>query len=599
MEETIKNDDLMKNQLTDLSGEEHDQVLHEEEDYSKLNKSEMAALVEQISKSDDYRSNDAKVKHLKAAFDDILEEERNKAFQKYLNDGGEKDDFEYRKDEWEKRFDSALSSFREKKAAYLREQDRQRGINFNRKQQLIDRLRELADKIEDKNAIAEIRKIQEEWKSIGQVAKGQADELWKSYHALLDRFYNNFKLNLEFIDLDRKKNMEAKMFLIEKAEALASEPIIKKALKTISDLENEWKHIGPVARDQSEAIWQRFKKSIDNVYERKKAYLTEKEAEFEKNLKQKIELAEKVEKEFADFTTDRINEWKKQTDNILKLHESWRQVGVAKREAVEEVSKRFWAAYKKFFINKSAFYKTLYDARLANMEAKTKLCEQAEQVIQQEITEDSIKKVIELQKKWKAIGPVPDKFNDSIWNRFKSACDLCFTKKREQAEQQNEANKLQLAAKIEYCDTLDKTIADTSNVKTMDVFKQMMAHWKEGFSTPFNDDKLEKRFYHLLKDYVKQIVGLTEEELYKLMVQLDIESIKSQKNAEELYSQKISQLRKQIRETEDNIANINNNLAFFANSKNANELVSGYQEQIKQLEANLKRLRYFMNQLTK
>jgi hypothetical protein len=424
-----QNKDLLNTaQETELN-EEHDDIIHAQElNFDSFDMEKLALTMSDYSKSDDFKTNDDAVKKLKEVFDEKLEESINNALQNFISEGGEKDDFEYRKNENERKFESAYKTYRDRRGSFLKDLEQQKNTNLVKKTALINQLRELNEKINEPKSLQEVKRIQEEWKSIGAVPKLQSDEIWQTYHALLDIFYSNYKLNFEFIELDRKRNLEQKNAVIEKIETLVNEPIIKNALKTLNELENEFKHIGPVFKEESDKIWERFRQSVDKIYDKKRAYLAEKEQEFAKNLELKKQVAEKVN-ELSEFTSDRIQEWKKQTEKVLQLQEEWKKAGHAKKEELEEVAKEFWGAYKKFFNTKSAFFKTLYDARLENLKAKTELCEQVEAIINSEDLDGNTNKVIELQKKWKTIGPVPDKFNNSIWERFRKACDLFFEKK--------------------------------------------------------------------------------------------------------------------------------------------------------------------------
>lgn len=579
--------------------EEHDDLIHEMEvNYESFDMEKLAKQMVDFSKSDDFKSIDSSVKKLKQVFDDKIEESTQQAFNKFISDGGEKDDFEYRKDENAKNFDNALKVYRERKATFIKDLERQKNNNLENKTALIAQLRVLNEKINDSKSLQEVRKIQEEWKSIGAVPKAQSEEIWQTYHALLDIFYSNFKLNFEFIELDRKRNLEQKTAIIEKVEALLDEPIIKNALKTLSELENEWKHIGPVLKEESDKVWDRFRQAVDKIYDKKREYLAEKEKEFSNNLQLKKEVAAKIQ-EISEFASDRINDWKKQTENIAKLQEEWKKIGHVKKEEIESVAKEFWSAYKKFYNNKSAFFKTLYDSRLENLKAKTAMCEEVEALVNAEDSVANTNKVIEIQKKWRTIGPVPDKYNNSIWDRFKKACDKFFENKRNIQVQKEVQHKEKLTAKYTFCDELEAKIKDDSIAKDADFVNNAKNEWNTTFVSEIKDNKLEKRFYTLLKEAVTKIATLSESQKMDMIYVLEVDSMKSQTNSDELLNQKSIQLRKQIRETEDQIGNINNNLAFFGNSKNADALKADYIKQTEQLSQKLEGFKKYLKVLYK
>jgi hypothetical protein len=597
MEEQNKNILNTENE-TELHDDHHEVYQEQELNFESYNTDKLSEIMSDYAKSDDFKNNDNAVKKLKDVFDEKLEENTSKALENYISTGGEKDDFEYRKSESERKFETAYKTYRDRRATYLKDLEVQKNNNLVKKTSLINTLRELNDKINDTKSLQEVRRIQDEWKSIGAVPKANSEEIWQTYHALLDIFYSNYKLNFEFIELDRKRNLEQKSAIVEKIEALADEPIIKNALKSLSELENEWKHIGPVFKEESDKIWERFRGAVDKIYDKKRAFLAEKELEFSKNLELKKQVAEKV-KELENFTSDRIQEWKKQTEQILKLQEEWKSIGHAKKEDLENISKEFWGAYKNFFNTKSAFFKTLYDARLENLKSKNSLIEEVEAILNNPELEANVNKVIEIQKKWKTIGPVPDKFNNSVWEKFRATCDKFFENKRNIQVEKDSANKEKLAVKYQFCDTLEEKIKDDSIAKDIEFVNNAKNEWITTHKSDVIDNKLEKRFYTLMKEAVSKIAALNESQKMDYIYELEVESMKSQSNSGELLNQKSIQLRKQVREVEDQISNINNNLAFFGNSKNADALKADYIKQIEQLEQKLEGLKKYLKVLYK
>jgi hypothetical protein len=301
-------------------------------------------------------------------------------------------------------------------------------------------LRELVDK-DDNSDPAQVntsfkafKKIQEEWKSLGSVQGPMNQTLWQSYHALVDRFYSNRSIFFELLELDRKKNLQAKEIIAAKLETLATAvanatnvPVL---LKEAEELFNEYKHIGPSAREDNEVMWQRVKKSLDVLFEQKRQIQDANKAVFEENLKIKKELAGLMHG-YASFTSTSISEWNQASKAVLALQEQWGKLkGGLPREGGKEVSHQFWADLKTFFKLKSDFFGKIDAERKANLAAKQQLIDQVEGIVSVGTeTPEITQMVIELQKKWKEIGHVPEKQKDSIYAKFKAACDNYFNLK--------------------------------------------------------------------------------------------------------------------------------------------------------------------------
>nr|WP_133272771.1 DUF349 domain-containing protein [Hymenobacter radiodurans] len=250
----------------------------------------------------------------------------------------------------------AMQEFRESRARDARAEDEQRAKNLAHKQELLAQLRLLVESAETKDSSAKIKTLQNDWKSTGPVPQKDAQELWNSYHALLDIYYNNRGLFFEMKELDRRRNLEAKEALLRRAEALSEQPSINKALQELRQLHEEWKHIGPVPNEQRDAIWQRFLQASEQVHDRKKSFLDTRSTQENENLTRKTALLEQI-KSFGEFQTERVNEWRSKTDELQKLKEEWDAAGLVPREKADQLNKQFWGLIRAFSNVKISFSK--------------------------------------------------------------------------------------------------------------------------------------------------------------------------------------------------------------------------------------------------
>ena len=257
---------------SEIDQPEQEHEVEEEIDYSNFSKDELLHALKELLSSGKLLQIETQINQIKSHFEEVLQKEKEEALEIFVQNGGTADDFDYRLSDVDRSLMAGLNDFREKKTDFLREQEKQKERNLLAKNTILDKLRELVDGEETTHSISTIKQIQEEWKKIGPVPAAQNKNLWASYNALMDRFYDNRSIYFELKELDRKKNLEHKHEICEKAEALVQLPDLKEAIRQLNDLHEEFKHIGPVPREDQEALWTRFKTASDAVYARRKEF---------------------------------------------------------------------------------------------------------------------------------------------------------------------------------------------------------------------------------------------------------------------------------------------------------------------------------------
>ena len=297
---------------------EHEEEVAESVDYSNFSKNQLLTSLKQLLESGKYLKVDGQVNEIKSHFDEIFHKEKESALEEFTKNGGSTDDFEYRPSEEDRSLFAAFNEFRERKTEFLKEQEKNKEKNLIAKNAILDRLRELVDGEETTHSINTIKHIQDDWKKIGPVPAAQNRNLWASFNALMDRFYDNRSIYFELKELDRKKNLEQKMDICEKAEALVALTDLKDAIKILNELHEEFKHIGPVPRDEQETLWNRFKAASDAVYSRRKEFYDGQKESLKENLQKKEVLIKKLEAD-ADYKGSKIKDWNSKTKEILGL----------------------------------------------------------------------------------------------------------------------------------------------------------------------------------------------------------------------------------------------------------------------------------------
>ncbi len=564
--------------------------LHPEEDYSHLPVEEIRARILALAQEGSARKVGRSLNNLYRVYDQHFQVEKQEALNRFIAEGGSPDDFEYNAPKAHKDVEQAMQRFRESRFREQRQEEEQKQQNLQKKRDLLERLRVFIESSENQASGNTIKELQAEWKAIGPVPTAEAQQLWNSYHALLDMYYNNRSIFFELKELDRKRNLDAKIALCERAEGLAQEENINKALQELRHLHDEWKHIGPVPNDMRDQIWNRFIQASERVHDKKKAFFESRRTEELANLEKKRVLLAQIE-QFQHFTSDRINDWRDRTDQIQQLKEQWDAAGLVPKENAEEVNKAFWSSYKAFFHHKNTFFKALDEEKMQNYRQKVALCEEAESLQNSEEWDSTKEKLIQLQKKWKTIGRVPDKYSDKIWNRFRTACNAFFDRLHQEAQNKETQLNQMSAKKQAYCEQLATKVADPTFVGSEEEFNQIHQEWQEIGSEGKRNPKLDDRFQQLLGKYLDKVPTMSPDQKEQTLFRLQLDHLKASPDGDQKLYQKEQHLRRDITSLENDISTLRTNIEFFARSKNAEKLREEYQSKIDEAQKRIQHLK--------
>ena len=366
--------------------------------------------------------------------------QEQEALKKAAEEAGET--FEAVVDETEQTFRQLLNDYKVRRDEVIKKQAAEQEQNLLRKENIIAQMKDLANP-ETADVMADLKKmrdLQAEWKTIGQVPAPKVQELWRQYNLYQEQFYDLVKINIELRDLDFKRNLEAKTALCEKAEALDANNNIVEANRQLQQLHNEWSEIGPVARDQREALWERFKAASTIINKKHQAYFDALHQREEENLAKKQALIERLKE--IDLSKLKSNKaWEEAAEKIQAIQQEWRAIGFAPKKFNQTIYDEYRALCEQFFKAKAGFYKTTRDMFSENLRLKRELLAKAEELKSSQEWQEATQKFVELQNEWKKIGPVARKYSDDIWKQFTTACDAFFEAKREASKQEREAFK--------------------------------------------------------------------------------------------------------------------------------------------------------------
>ena len=326
-------------------------------------------------------------------------------------------------------FKELYNKFKKEKAEFNREMESRREENLAAKLAIIEELKALVDSQDEmKDAFPKFRDIQARWREIGPVPQQNYRDVNDTYQLYVEKFYDLVQINRDLRDLDFRKNLEAKEGFCEQAEELAASDDCVTAFKELQKLHEQWKELGPVAKEYRDAIWERFKAATAVINRKYQAHFEEQKARQSENLAAKTALCEKME-EIAEREITSSAEWNAVSKEIEALQAEWKTIGFATRKENQRIYERFRAACDKFFERKREFYAGFKDSMNDNMERKMAIIEEAEQLATSTDWKATSARLIQLQKMWKEIGAVPRKKSEQMWKRFRAACDVFFTER--------------------------------------------------------------------------------------------------------------------------------------------------------------------------
>lgn len=533
-------------------------------------------------------SND--VDRIKISFYKKIRRELEGKKRRFLDDGGDPVDFKPEPHPLEDRLKQLLQKYRDLKAKYSRELEEQKKKNLEEKYAVIEEIKNLVNRKESINkTFQEFRTLQERWRSIGIVPQQYVKDLWETYHHHVEKFYDYIRINKELRDLDLRKNMEKKIDLCEKAEQLILDPDIVQAFRQLQTYHDQWREIGPVPRDKKEELWERFKAATSTINKKHQEHFHKLKETQKKNLEEKTRLAEKAE-EIAQRKISDFKEWNQSTKEILELQKLWKTIGFAPRKQNNAIYERFRSACDVFFNRKRDFYAANKEQQMNNLQLKTDLCIQAEAL--QESTEwgKTTDELIQLQKKWKEIGPVPRKYSDQIWKRFRAACDTFFQNKskhyanRQKDYQENLKLKEELIREIE---SYSPGEHPEENLKVMNDFQR---RWSDiGYVPLDKKDEIAEAYRKAINSLFNKL-NVDEHEKNLLKYKTKLETLAGQSRAGIKLEKDREKFIKRIRQLESDITVWENNIGFFTQTDKASSVLKDVQAKIDNAKASIRLL---------
>ena len=538
-------------------------------------KEELVALCARMLEEQPVQSIRRDVEALKIAFYRIRRAEVEAARRRFVEEGGAEEDFAPSVDGAEIQLKEQFKEYRQRRDAFIANLEAEKEANYKVKLGIIDELKELVTSDETINhTFNKFRELQQRWKETGIVPQQYVKDLWETYNLHVENFYSFIKINKELRDLDLKKNYEQKIALCEQAEALILEPSVVEAFHKLQKLHDEWRETGPVANEYKEVLWERFKAASSRINKQHQEHFETLKGEQVKNLELKTGLCAATEELSAQPLTTR-KEWNKASDRLLEIQKTWKTIGFAPKKDNNRIYERFRTACDRFFEAKRQFYAGMKTEMEHNLQQKTEICEAAESLMNSEEWKKATDELIALQARWKQIGAVSRRHSDAIWKRFRAACDKFFERKASHfasvdgEHEENLQKKLALLAEMAEADV---------KAGGYEVIREFQRRWGEiGFVPIKQKDSIQKRYKAAVDELFNTLRG-SERDRSMGRFREKVSSFKA--SGDRRLRTERERLYNKVRQLEQEIALLENNIGFFAKSKNAEALVADVRAKI-------------------
>ena len=554
---------------------------------SSKNYKSKAEIIERLKEivGNDENPTKEELDHLKTSFYKLHIAEREAQQKAYLEAGGDPDKYVLVPDEAEDVFKAEMGVIKERRAKLFLQQEAEKQENLEKKLNIIERIKNMASSPEEANKnYNEFKELQQQWKDIKNVPADKANELWRNYQLYVEQYYDQLNLNREAREYDFKKNLGIKIHLCEAAEKLAEEPDVISAFHQLQELHQQFREVGPVAKELRDEVWTRFKAASTIINKRHQQHFDELRAKEEDNLVKKTALCEKVE----DIVKDEhkgANEWEKLTKEIIDIQAEWKKIGFAPQKMNVKIFERFRAACDDFFSKKAAFFKEMKQRYNENIAKKQSLIEKAEALMESTDWKVTTDKMIALQKEWKTIGAVPKKAGDELWSKFLEACNKFF-------EARNAAN---AGTRNEERTNLDKKKAIISQLKELvegsvddlqEKVKELVDEYAKIGHVPYKEkDKLYKQYHEVLDKLY--------DDLHVTAAKRRLDNFKSNlknvvKRGEDALDNERGRLMRRYEGLKQEINTYENNLGFLnASSKKGNSLIDEMNRKVQRLKDDM------------
>lgn len=529
----------------------------------------------------------AEVDSLKQSFYKLKSAENEILKEQFVADGGDANSFVIPTDPIEEEFKTLLNIIKEKRAKALADEEKVKEDNLVKKEKIIEAIKNLTESTDDFNKLyKEFKDLQQQWNEIKLIPAAKVNEIWKAYQLHSEKFYDLIKINNEFRDYDFKKNLEIKTSICEVVEKLQEEPDVVSAFHQLQNFHQQWREIGPVAKEFRDEIWERFKAASTEINKKHQSHFENLKGQEENNLIEKTAICDTLKA--IDYSQlKNFKDWDEKSHEIIALQAKWKTIGFVPKKVNSQIFEQYRALCDTFFEKKAEFFKHQKDDMEENLNKKKALCEKAEGLKDSTDWRKTTDELIAIQKEWKTIGAVPRKYSDAIWKQFVTACDYFFEQKNSNTSSQKEEEVANLAKKKEIIEKVNALSEQTDLADPMATLRELMDEWHQVGFVPFKEkDKIYKEYQAALDAQFDRLkMDKSERRLQSFKSNVD-DIAKSERPKGRLFRER-DKLMHQFNKVKSDLQTYENNMGFLSISKGASGLLKDMEHKIQDLKNEL------------
>ena len=584
--ESIREPSLEKNESS--KSKEKETKGEEKIDYNSYSIIELVSELEKLTKQDNWFNQAKNIQEITHQFETKFKNEIQIKKEEFIKEGGNEIDFYFRPSH-KNEFDQIIKDHKKKKRSFFQEREQTQRLNLERKQEIIENLKNLINVDENINTIyKKFRNYQESWHRTGPVPRNQSNNIWQTYKHHTEIFYDFLHLNRELRDLDFKHNYEEKIKIIDQAEKLSEIPDILKASRDLNILHRLWKNdLGPVAKEHREELWTRFQEASHTIHNRRQEFEKEYDIVLEHNLNKKNELIIKME-EIKNNLPKNHNEWRKSIDRLNKIREEFQSIGQVNKKNSKTIWTRFREISREINREKNQFYKSQKTEQRKNIELKKELIKEVKNILEKDDWKEFSNQMKNIQKEWRNIGFIPRKYSDLLWEEFRSNCNLYFERIKTGYEKISE-KELEIKKEKE---VFIQRIKDFKIPNEFKDFKLFCTHqWEKFLNIGLLKSDINKKF---LYNYNKEFIEVIDRSSMDIKVKKEAKNhirFFFMKDDENELSREIKSIKKKMDEIKSEVLQLENNMDYFSNSSNENPLLTEVSSKLNKLKSSEQQLK--------
>ena len=547
-------------------------------------KADVIARLKEIVAADENPNKD-EIDHLKTSFYKLHIAEREARLKEYIDGGGDPEAYQIVPDEEEEVFKAEMGVIREKRAKLFQQQEEEKQANLQKKLNIIEKIKAMVTSPDEANkSYNEFKELQQQWKDIKAVPAEKASELWRNYQLYVEQFYDLLKLNSEAREYDFKKNLELKTALCESAEKLADEPDVISAFHQLQELHQQYREIGPVAKELREQVWARFKAASSVVNKRHQQHFEQLRAREEENLAKKTALCERVEA-IAKEENKGAGDWEKHTKEIIDIQNEWKTIGFAPQKMNVKIFERFRATCDDFFGRKAEYFKEMKEVLATNADKKRALVEKAKALQDSTDWKSTGDKLIALQKEWKTIGMVQKRLGDQLWKEFLGACNKFFEARNAANAGAHSEERENLAKKKSVIERL-KAVLEAAADDAQQQVQALVEEYNSVGHVPYKDKDSVYDEYHEVLDKIYKQLNISASRRRLSNFKNNLKNVA--KRGEDALDNERMRLVRRFEQLRQDVQTYENNLGFLnASSKKGNSLVEEMNRKVQKLRDDM------------